>query len=165
MVSNNITLQPRPAASFERANQVVVTADKRTFYLGFDIPCTSPKTSHIPIIWRDNLLFHLVSVFYRIVARTVRFADALQPGTSRQVPQVAGSTDAIPRFANPVLHRFVYSCATYQHVDVWSATTLEFEEPQQTHTRNLPAQSFAKRVQVSLDILAIVGELTGIGQC
>jgi len=122
MVTYHIPILPQPAAGLERANQVVVTAGKRTLYLGLDTSCTSPKTSHIPIVWWHCFLFHLVCVFYSIVACAVGFPYPLQPGAGSQVPQVAGSTDAIPRFANPVLHRFVYSCATYQYVDVWTVS-------------------------------------------
>jgi len=49
-------------------------------------------------------------------------------------------------------------------VDVWRAPALEFEKPQQTDARYLAAQSCEECIQIALYILAIVGELSGIGQ-
>lgn len=49
-------------------------------------------------------------------------------------------------------------------MDVWSATALEFEEPEHTDCRHLATQSDEKRVEIALHVLAIIGKLSGIGQ-
>ena len=50
-------------------------------------------------------------------------------------------------------------------MDVWRAPALKFEEPQHTDGRHLAAQCFPERLEVSLYIVAIVGELSGVCEC
>lgn len=49
-------------------------------------------------------------------------------------------------------------------MDVRSAPALEFEKPEHTHGRDLTAQCFTECFEVSLYIVAIVGELSGVRQ-
>lgn len=122
----------------------------------------APEPTNISIVHGNTLLSHLMRVLYRIVTRAVRFSHSLEPRTSSQVPGVAGATDAIPRFAHPLLHRTPYTYTPYQYVDVWRAPALELEKPERTQVRNLAAQLFQEHLQVMLHILAIVGKLTRV---
>jgi len=122
----------------------------------------TPKASNVSIVHRHSLLHHLMGILDRIVTRPVWFPHSLQPGSGSQVPGVSSATDAIPRPADPKLHRTPYTNTTYQYVDVWRAPALKFEEPQHTDARKAASQFVQEVVQVALYILAIVGKFSGV---
>lgn len=165
MIADCITFLPGPVFGVERPDEIVIRTLRFTSHHRLDIARMTPKAPNISIVFWYTLLVHLVCVFYAVVARPIRFADALQTCTCGKVPQVACSTDSIPRFRNPQLHSTPYTRAPYQYMDVWRATTLKFEEPQDTNARNTTAQGNKKRIQVSLHVVAIVWKFAWIGQC
>jgi len=122
----------------------------------------TPEAPNIPIVRWYSLLYHLVCILYGIVSCAVRVSHSLKTCPCRQVLGVPGVNDTIPRLANPLLHCFVYPCASYQYVNVWRAPALKFEEPKHTQIRDLTAQGFDERLQVSFDILTIVRELSRV---
>jgi len=112
MVSYHVTSLPVPAFGLERANEVIIRALRFTPHHGADIARMTPETPNVSIVGGYNLLSHLVGVFYAIVARPVLGPYSLETRAGCQVTRVARATDAVPRFAHPVLHCFVYPYAT-----------------------------------------------------